>query len=160
MAGWASGSRSRLRSLCCRRAHGGPTTSISEYGDLGTYRRSVSPDYANAADAAAFLDLNAPPGSIYVFGDPTIHLLSGRLQAIPVQGSAWDFYLPSYWKQLPKDLAAARPVWIFVESDASVARNSPATIALLARDYRVVWDTPYGKWYALNSTNSAPGAGL
>jgi hypothetical protein len=136
-------------------------TSISESGDLETYRRMVSPDYANAADAAAFLDVNAPPGSIYVFGDPTIHLLNGRLQAIPVQGSAWDFYLPSHWQQLPTDLAAARPVWIFMESTNSVGRNSPATIALLARDYRVVWDTPYGRWYALNGADTAAaGAGL
>ena len=133
-------------------------TSFSERGDLEAYRRTVSQDYANAADAAAFVDLNAPRGSI---GDPTIHLLSGRPQAIPVQGSAWDFYLPSHWQQLPTDLEAARPVWIFMESRSPVARNSLATIALLARDYRVVWDTPYGRWYALNSTNTAPaGAGL
>ena len=129
-------------------------TSISKHGDLEKYRRTVSPDYGNAADAVAFLDLNAPPGSIYVFGDPTIHLLSGRSQAIPLQGSGWDFYLPRQWQQLPNDLAATRPVWIFLELVNSVARNSPATIALLARDYRVVWDTPYGKWYALNSTNT------
>jgi hypothetical protein len=113
-------------------------TSISERGDLEPYQRTVSSDYANAADAAAFLDLNAPPGSIYVFGDPTIHLLSGRLQAIPVQGSAWDFYLPSHWQHLPTDLEAAHPVWIFIESRNSVERNSPATTALIARDYRVV----------------------
>jgi hypothetical protein len=133
-------------------------TSISERGDLEPYRRTVSSDYANAADAAAFLDLNAPPGSIYVFGDPTIHLLSGRLQAIPVQGSAWDFYLPSHWQHLPTDLEAARPVWIFIESRNSVERNSPATTALIARDYRVVWDTPYGRWYARNDAGTVAAA--
>jgi hypothetical protein len=135
-------------------------TSIAEHGDFETYRRTASVDYANAADAATFLECAAPPGSIYVFGDPTIHLLTGRRQAIPLQGSAWDFYLPSHWQQLPTDLAVARPVWIFLESINSVARLSPATMALLARDYRVAWDTPYGRWYALNNTEAEPaGAG-
>jgi hypothetical protein len=86
-------------------------TSIAEHGDFERYRRTASVDYANAADAATFLERTAPPGSIYVFGDPTIHLLTGRRQAIPLQGSAWDFYLPSHWQQLPTDLAVARPVW-------------------------------------------------
>ena len=42
-------------------------------------------------------------------------------------------------------------MWIFLEehSRASVEARSPRTMALLARDYRVAWDTPYGRWYAL-----------
>jgi hypothetical protein len=120
-------------------------------GGLDQYRRATSADYAGAADAAAYLVEHAPPGSIYAFGDPNILLLSGRRQAIPVQGSAWGFYLKEHWQSLPAELTAARPVWIFLETSSrdTVAQHSPETLALLAKDYRVVWDTPYGRWYAL-----------
>ncbi|MBK8176749.1 MAG: hypothetical protein IPK66_16280 [Rhodospirillales bacterium] len=124
---------------------------------IEAYRREASLQYAEAADAAAFLEVHAPPGPIYVFGDPTIHLLSGREQAIPQQGSAWDFYLPDQWRRLPDELRASRPVWVFIETPfiPLVAHNSPQTAALLSRDYHVVWETSYGRWYALRSADHA-----
>jgi hypothetical protein len=129
-------------------------------GGIEAYQRAVSVDYAHAADAAAFLEEHAPPGPIYVFGDPTILLLTGRPQAIPLQGSAWGFFLPSQWRELPRDLRAARPVWIFLEASSRslLEGRSQETLALLASNYHVVWDTPYGRWYALNEPG-APNVG-
>jgi hypothetical protein len=132
-------------------------------GGMEKYRRAVSADYANAADAAAFAAENAPPGPIYVFGDSTIHLLTGRPQAIPPHGSSWGFFLPSQWRDLPGAQRAARPVWMFLEPSQQlvVESRSPETAELLARDYHVVWDKPYGRWYALNGSGTvAQGAGL
>jgi hypothetical protein len=133
----------------------------SDGGGMEKYQRAVSADYANAADAAAFAVENAPPGPIYVFGDSTIHLLTGRPQAIPPHGSSWGFFLPSQWRELPGALRAARPVWIFLEpaQQLVVESRSPETADLLARDYHSVWDTPYGRWYALNGAGTAASSG-
>lgn len=127
----------------------GPLTGYLN-GDLENWRRTVSEDYAQAADAAAFMREHAPPGPVYVFGDPTIMLLAPRPQAIAPQGSAWAFYLLPQWATLADDLRAARPVWVFVEEHqrGAIEERSPETLAWLAREYRLVWDTPYGQWYA------------
>lgn len=119
-------------------------------GGLDGYRRSVSTEYAQASDAAAFLQAHAQPGPIYVFGDPNILLLSRRPQVIREQGSAWAFYGDKHWHDLAERLTATRPVWIFVETKMRpvLEQMSPGTVSLLARDYRVVWDEPYGRWYA------------
>lgn len=136
----------------------GPVTALLT-DRMEEWRRSVSADYAGAADAAAFLREHAPPGPVYVFGDPTITLLAPRPQPIPPQGSAWAFYLLPQWEALAGDLQAAQPVWVFVEThqEDAIKRGSPETIAWLKRDYRVVWDTPYGRWYA--RTAAAGGGG-
>jgi hypothetical protein len=138
----------------------GPVTAMLT-GEMEAWRRAVSRDYEQAADAAAFLRDHAPPGSVYVFGDPTITLLTPRAQAIAPQGSAWPFNLPPQWAALADDLQAARPVWVFVETHQreAIAYNSPETMAWLARDYRVVWDTPYGRWYARTDGEGRSGNG-
>lgn len=127
----------------------GPVTALLT-DRMEDWRRSASVDYAEAADAAAFLREHAPPGPVYVFGDPTIMLLAPRPQAIPPQGSAWAFYLRPQWAALAGDLQAAKPVWVFVENhqEDAIKRGSPETMAWLKRDYQVVWDVPYGRWYA------------
>lgn len=120
---------------------------------LERYQRQVSSDYTQAADAAAFLSAHAPDGPVYVFGDPTILLLSGRSSALPEQGSAWGFYLPDQWRRLPDALRTSTPVWVFLEelSRPTVEQISPETAALLHDHYRVVWSTPYGRWFERNN---------
>ena len=127
----------------------GPITALLT-GEMEDWRRTVSRDYEQAADAAAYLREHAPPGPVYVFGDPTITLLTPRTQAIAPQGSGWPFNLLPQWATLADSLKATRPVWVFVEAHQrdTIAHNSPDTVAWLARDYHVVWDTPYGQWFA------------
>jgi hypothetical protein len=40
-----------------------------------------------------------------------------------------------------------------------VESRSPETAELLARDYHVVWDKPYGRWYALNGSGTGAARG-
>ena len=74
------------------------------------YQRQVSRDYATTLDEVAFLgEPGSLPGRIYVFGDPLYHLLSGRGQAIPLNGWFMEVLHDAQWAQVTAQLVAARP---------------------------------------------------
>jgi hypothetical protein len=114
------------------------------------YQQQISTTYRDIWQETRFLlDTEALPGPLYVFGNPLYLFLSGREQAIPLQGWSWELNPPSLWDTLAQQLATALPVYIFVDHVYAdlIATQSPQTKALLDTAYTPVETTAHGVWY-------------
>jgi hypothetical protein len=88
---------------------------------------------------------------VYVFGNPLYHLDTGQPYPARYHGWAFEFYNPSRWRELVRELAAAQPAFIFIDSDWAdlVRRRSPELTALLDERYAVWLSDESGVWYQL-----------
>jgi hypothetical protein len=121
------------------------------------YQRQMSRDYATMLDEVAFLgEPGSLPGRIYVFGDPLYHLLSGRGQAIPLNGWFMEVAPAAQWAQVMAQLDAARPPYVFVAPTeaALIARHAPALDAFLRTAYRPLRESRAGVWYVRVTSRS------
>jgi hypothetical protein len=71
-----------------------------------------------------------------------------------MNGYSPHLLLPSQWRELRNELAAATPVYIVLEHGGSVPREkvvskSPAIVALLASRYRIAFASPETTMYEL-----------
>lgn len=118
------------------------------------YQRLVSGEYASTLDDVAFLgERGSLPGRIYVFGNPLYHLLSGRGQAIALNGWFMEVAPAEQWAQVAAELAAARPPYIFVAKveRALIRQHSPALEELLRTAYQPLRESRTGVWYVRTS---------
>jgi hypothetical protein len=108
-------------------------------------------NYAEVSKAAAFVRDQPRPGPVMVFETPLIDILSGREQAIPVHGFIWGWVLQRQHEQLTEILNAAPPPFVFGGSryEELVLLRTPGIMELLANRYRIAWQSPLGRWYAL-----------
>jgi hypothetical protein len=76
-------------------------------------------------------------GTIYVFGDTNIMLISGLRMALPTHGVFWGAYLRSQKARLTEELAAAQPDLVYLDQDTGRDLAQPATDLLpwLHREY-------------------------
>jgi hypothetical protein len=121
--------------------------------------KSTVENYAEISKAAAFVSDQPRPGPVMVFETPLIDLLSGREQALPVHGFIWQWVLRRQHEQSTEMFKAVLPPFVFVGSryEELVSQRTPGIMALLASGYRVVWQSPLGRWYALADPPSSPG---
>jgi hypothetical protein len=113
------------------------------------YQAQFNPTYDTAMAEVAFLrEPESLPGDIYVFGDPIYYLLSGRNQAIALQGwSLW--YLAEQWVTLRQQLAEAQPPYIFVATEhlEELQNSSSETIRFLNDNYQILHQSKAGVWH-------------
>lgn len=116
-------------------------------------------DYPEVSAAASFVRDQPAQGPVMVFETPLINLLSGRKQATPIPGFIWGWILPRHYQQTTQQLIASPPPFVFVGHyyEERVRRLAPGVIDLLDRSYRVVWSSPFGRWYALQKPRTADG---
>lgn len=98
------------------------------------YRDAVAPVYkALRADARYVVGT----GAVYVIGDPTFYVVAHRLQPIPLNGSSVRLFLPDQWTLLERELATARPTYIYrshgVEIESRIAAELSGNYRLLHR---------------------------
>jgi hypothetical protein len=114
------------------------------------YQSKLSNAYKTALEEVAFL---AKPeslrGDIYICGDPLYYLLSGRQQAIALNGWALEYLLPEQWTSLIAQLDRARPGYIFVSTEYLnlIPKRSLATNDFLQRNYNIFRQSQAGIWY-------------
>jgi hypothetical protein len=114
------------------------------------YQLSYSNAYADVRAEVSFLsEPGSLPGDIYVFGDPTYYLLSGRGQAIALNGWGPELWLPSQSKRLTEQLTQACPSYIFNGMGNLISERSPETAHFIDENYRAVRASSRGVWYAL-----------
>lgn len=112
--------------------------------------------YATFLEEVAFLaEPRSLPGDIYVFGNNLYYYLSGRGQAIAINGSYPPTLLPEHWLQILEELQQVRPPYIFVNHGFKniIARRSPDLIRWLEQNYRIIRESNAGNWYILATTN-------
>jgi len=120
-------------------------------GESLRYRTAASEEYRGAIEETRFLtEADRRPGAIFVGGDPLYYFLSGRPQAVAMNGWSLEFYLPEQWIRLAEQLEASRPPYIFLNGDyGAMARdNAPRLTRLLESDYAVHRSGAVGTWYA------------
>jgi len=66
-------------------------------------------------------------GTIYVFGDTNLMLVTGLRMAIPTHGVFWEAYLQSQKARLTEELAAAQPDLIYLDAGTRRDLAPPAT---------------------------------
>lgn len=118
---------------------------------LERYRAASSVEYAQAERDAAFLKhANNDARDIYVFGNPLIYVLTGRGQALGINGWALHLYTPKVWERLNVQLLAAAPPYVFVlqgYDKGLIPDRSPRTAALLVTNYAAIQATSDGTWF-------------
>lgn len=92
---------------------------LRKQGDAAELHRLLNPNYGLIERSVRFLAAGtARPGPIYVFGDPLYYHLSDRAPALPVPGWAWEYFLQTQWEELPDQLRAAMPPYIYIDSES------------------------------------------
>jgi len=120
------------------------------------YQRNSSSAYLDALAEVSFL--SAPgtlAGDIYVFGDPIYYLLSGRNQAIALNGWGPELWLPSQSARLTAQLSQACPPYIFNAMGNLIAERSPETVRFIEANYRILRMSNRGVWYVVIKDNGA-----
>jgi hypothetical protein len=136
----------------------GNTRAIARHGfalqaeDRAKLRYELESDYG-PAEAWAFY-LSAPQnrsGSAYVLGNPLNQYVSGRPQAVAVNGWSPEQYPKGVWDRLRGELENAKPQHLVVDefSDRIMRANSPETRKLIAAWYRPVGRAGPDRWYRL-----------
>ena len=96
--------------------------------------------------------LNQPgsvPGEIYVVGLPLFYYLSGRQQAVPINGWVLSLILPEQWKELNEQLIKNAPVYIFLDSSywRLIPDLSPETVLIIKTNYSIAHYSSDGIWF-------------
>ena len=135
------------------RAKARPVVEAAEFGNLDWvpgYQRSIDPEYDRAWQQMAFLrEPDALPGPIYVIGNPLYQLFSGRPQAIPVNGWAWETLSDERLALVAHELRAAEPAYMFVNRNFmhTVVPRAPGIITWIRLSYEPLVEDPNGTWY-------------
>lgn len=114
------------------------------------YQRSSSNAYVEALAEVRFLsEPESLPGDIYILGDPIYYLLSGRNQAIALNGWGPELWLPSQSMRLTDQLSQACPPYIFNAMGNLISERSPGTARFIDENYHALRRSNRGVWYAL-----------
>ncbi len=91
----------------------------------------------------------SPGTPIYVFGHPQIYEVVDAVPAVAISGWDVDSKPRRVWTELDRQLAEARPEWIYVENGYLdlIARRSPQVAKVVATRYRLAASVPRGAWY-------------
>jgi hypothetical protein len=116
------------------------------------YQSEINHEYGILRQETAFLSRSdSLPGQIYVFGNPLMYVLSGRTQAIPINGWSLEYLLPDQWQQMAAQFAKALPPYIFViqSYDDIIAERGASVHQLIQERYRVMRQGQAGTWYTI-----------
>jgi hypothetical protein len=104
-------------------------------------------------DASPVLAGYAAPGPIYVMGSPLIYYLSGRPQAVALNGWSPEWLLDDQWIQLSAELRAKRPGYIFVDGDDNgvLLQRGQAFLKTLNDIYHPITHADNQTWYGINA---------
>ena len=114
------------------------------------YQIKFNDVYQTALTEVAFLsEPQSMPGDIFICGDPLYYLLSGRNQAIALNGWDLELLLPEQWTQLTEQLARVFPPYIFVSTYYLdiIKDRSPEVAQFIEKNYRVLRKSDVGIWY-------------
>jgi hypothetical protein len=100
-------------------------------------------------DAARYLGGVGDEDDVVVLGNPLYLYLSGRAQAIGVNGWSLEHVDARLWRRTADELAAARPTVIFVDDfyEPFLAERGAAVVDVIERDYEAFAVTDDGTWY-------------
>lgn len=119
--------------------------------DRSAYRAEMDGDYALRAGFGAFLDEpGAPPGPVYVYGNPLYLYFSERPTASAVHGWSTQFWSDQLWDDVLDDINREQPPFVLMAREERVQARHPETLAFLRERYVVLKSDPeLGTWYLM-----------
>lgn len=122
---------------------------------------AAEPHYRDAIAWARHLRGTSTPHGVYVLGNPLDVYVADRRQRVAINGWSPEQYPPAVWRELRRELRAARPDEIVVDrfSRRIMRERSPATLRLIEDRYRRVGGHGPDTWYRRRAEDSAPPAG-
>jgi len=118
--------------------------------DRTALRCAASDMYRPSLEQAEYLRRVAAPGDgVYVLGHPLILFLSGRRDAIPINGWSPEAWGAPMWERVAAQLVARRPEHVFVAGrlDRSIRKRAPDLWTMLLHDYAAHPAGAAGRWY-------------
>ena len=102
---------------------------------------------------------DAVPGPVYVIGSPIALYLSGRDQAIPLNGWAVDQFDTPMWDRMADQLESAKPPYLAIRHVAARFLNerSPRMVDVVGRLYCREGGSEEDAWYRLRGPGGCPG---
>jgi len=84
-----------------------------------------------------------------VFGNPLYLFLSGRRQAIPINGWALEFLTVDQWRDLTSEVSASSAPFFYLAANNRelVQSKAPAIIEYLERNFEILSINERGTWY-------------
>jgi hypothetical protein len=107
-------------------------------------------DRRAARSAATFIGRAAnPDDAVAVFGDPTILYLSGRQNALAINGWAPEHFDAEVWARAADELDAAGPAWVFVDDFSArlIEARARRVHRILTSQYERARRSSGGTWY-------------
>jgi hypothetical protein len=120
--------------------------------DRTSFQGKIDPNYAKSVRECEFLsETDSLPGDIFVAGHYIYYTISGRNQAIAMNGESADELLPGAWKEIHQQLAVKLPPYIFIAADASTmpAMTNSGLPELLEAKYKALRHSDAGTWYQI-----------
>ncbi|MBC5800181.1 MAG: hypothetical protein GIX03_01170 [Candidatus Eremiobacteraeota bacterium] len=117
------------------------------------FRQDVSAVYAGTSADAALLPAAAAShqNDLYVMGNPTYYVVTGRVQPLVLNGWAMELLLPSQRMELLRELKTTPPRYVYKSRDDAgpdiMMTRSPAFKAYFERSYRVIAHGAFGMLY-------------
>lgn len=121
--------------------------------DRAAARAEAGRAYADALRETDWLHgSDSKPGAMFVAGDPLFHTLSGRPMCTAVHGWSLELLIPELWDELLRELQAADPVYVYVETSPQhygqlIDDRCPRLRQWLTAEYAEVRRSPGGVWY-------------
>jgi hypothetical protein len=137
-----------------------------QYQSIFNYTFNI---YIEALEEVRFLsEPGSLPGDIYIGGEQIYYFLSGRNQAIALNGWGLELWLPSQSTRLTRELAEARPPYIFLMTGYVnlISEKSPGTARFIDENYLILRTSNRGVWYVLkenqkhNPANTGASSGV
>jgi hypothetical protein len=100
-------------------------------------------------------ELDPGGGDIFVWGNPYLYLVTGRLQHGRINGDYPEQLTPKLYDEWIDMIRSDPPRVLFVQSGwwrTKLPQHSPAAWQAIQDNYRVAKESPAGTWYVLNGT--------
>jgi hypothetical protein len=105
--------------------------------------------YSRITGDVAFLKTHeSRDGAIFVAGDPLYYWLSGRTQAVPLNGWALEYYFHDQWTTLADQVETAMPTYVFIQKNYEelIGERGSDLRAILDENYEVLRVSELGTW--------------
>jgi hypothetical protein len=101
------------------------------------------------ADVAFLKTHESRDGAMFVAGDPLYYWLSGRTQAITLNGWALEYYFQDQWTALADQVETAMPTYVFIQNnyDELIGERGANLSAVLDEKYEVLRVSELGTWF-------------
>jgi len=116
----------------------------------GEFRARVYPVYREAAEETAFLSASRSlPGGIFVAGNPVFYHVSGREQALVLNGWALEYFLPEQWVELRGEIGSGKAAYLYLVAEVwnSLPGFQPELRRTIEERYALLRGNDAGCWF-------------